>query len=113
HMHRSSAMSFESDGDLGEVPSLPTRRSSDLGAALRGEHRRVGLPGDRAPALGGAGPSDHRRRDDRPEPGDGQMAPHHPGLAPGRSEEHTSELQSRENLVCRLLLEKKNKNEEM
>src|SRR5690606_41201219 len=26
---------------------------------------------------------------------------------PGRSEEHTSELQSRENLVCRLLLEKK------
>src|SRR5690606_41828409 len=31
-------------------------------------------------------------------------------VAPGavRSEEHTSELQSRENLVCRLLLEKKN-----
>src|SRR5690606_17993157 len=28
----------------------------------------------------------------------------------GRSEEHTSELQSRENLVCRLLLEKKNHN---
>src|SRR5690606_41691564 len=27
-----------------------------------------------------------------------------------RSEEHTSELQSRVNLVCRLLLEKKNKN---
>src|SRR5690606_40986142 len=27
-----------------------------------------------------------------------------------RSEEHTSELQSRENLVCRLLLEKKNSN---
>src|SRR5690606_40365813 len=42
---------------------------------------------------------------------------HHPGAGlPGqgverqvasRSEEHTSELQSRENLVCRLLLEKK------
>src|SRR5690606_14911409 len=34
-----------------------------------------------------------------------------PGVSPGsgpRSEEHTSELQSRENLVCRLLLEKKN-----
>src|SRR5690606_41790238 len=28
-------------------------------------------------------------------------------VARGRSEEHTSELQSRENLVCRLLLEKK------
>src|SRR2546430_7527870 len=27
--------------------------------------------------------------------------------APGRSEEHTSELQSQSNLVCRLLLEKK------
>src|SRR2546430_13635835 len=31
----------------------------------------------------------------------------HWGL-PGRSEEHTSELQSQSNLVCRLLLEKKN-----
>src|SRR5690606_41773608 len=29
-------------------------------------------------------------------------------LPVARSEEHTSELQSRENLVCRLLLEKKN-----
>src|SRR5690349_22462280 len=29
--------------------------------------------------------------------------------APGRSEEHTSELQSRRDLVCRLLLEKKKK----
>src|SRR5690606_41705067 len=29
-----------------------------------------------------------------------------------RSEEHTSELQSRENLVCRLLLEKKKNGEE-
>src|SRR3989449_2416750 len=31
------------------------------------------------------------------------------GLAPSRSEEHTSELQSRLHLVCRLLLEKKKK----
>src|SRR2546425_8993446 len=31
---------------------------------------------------------------------------HHP-LSPGRSEEHTSELQSLAYLVCRLLLEKK------
>src|SRR3712207_9192334 len=30
-------------------------------------------------------------------------------MAPGRSEEHTSELQSRQYLVCRLLLEKKKK----
>src|SRR5215475_14653486 len=42
--------------------------------------------------------------------GDGpnRRQPGHPGHA--RSEEHTSELQSRENLVCRLLLEKKKKN---
>src|SRR2546422_4722216 len=33
-----------------------------------------------------------------------------PGML-GRSEEHTSELQSRLHLVCRLLLEKKNKNQ--
>src|SRR2546426_7904011 len=32
-------------------------------------------------------------------------------VIPGRSEEHTSELQSPCNLVCRLLLEKKNKAE--
>src|SRR5207302_8312982 len=32
------------------------------------------------------------------------------GVRSLRSEEHTSELQSRENLVCRLLLEKKKKN---
>src|SRR5437870_9054822 len=31
-----------------------------------------------------------------------------PTAGPGRSEEHTSELQSRGHLVCRLLLEKKN-----
>src|SRR5687768_17790384 len=31
------------------------------------------------------------------------------GQAPDRSEEHTSELQSRLHLVCRLLLEKKKK----
>src|SRR5690606_41393360 len=41
----------------------------------------------------------------------GYPAPVRPGsiAAHGRSEEHTSELQSRENLVCRLLLEKKKK----
>src|SRR5438445_8016235 len=33
-----------------------------------------------------------------------------PKHVPARSEEHTSELQSRQYLVCRLLLEKKKKN---
>src|SRR2546427_9185183 len=32
-----------------------------------------------------------------------------PRASPTRSEEHTSELQSQSNLVCRLLLEKKNR----
>src|SRR3989304_9909272 len=32
-----------------------------------------------------------------------------PPMTPSRSEEHTSELQSRLHLVCRLLLEKKNR----
>src|SRR5258708_13351451 len=32
---------------------------------------------------------------------------------PNRSEEHTSELQSPDHLVCRLLLEKKKKNKEL
>src|SRR5690606_40723671 len=37
----------------------------------------------------------------------GGDSPDSPASFPGRSEEHTSELQSREKLVCRLLLEKK------
>src|SRR3712207_7000405 len=50
---------------------------------------------------------------DREPPG-ARLAPvaSHGGTAqsqPGRSEEHTSELQSRQYLVCRLLLEKKKK----
>src|SRR5690606_40822045 len=48
------------------------------------------------------------------EQGQSFVAPNQVGIqacAAARSEEHTSELQSRENLVCRLLLEKKkNKN---
>src|SRR5256886_5985268 len=36
------------------------------------------------------------------------LAPRDPLSQPSRSEEHTSELQSQSNLVCRLLLEKKN-----
>src|SRR5947208_4201229 len=34
---------------------------------------------------------------------------HEPAVLRGRSEEHTSELQSPDHLVCRLLLEKKKK----
>src|SRR2546430_9942242 len=40
---------------------------------------------------------------------DAQGGPGERVRLPARSEEHTSELQSQSNLVCRLLLEKKNK----
>src|SRR5258708_11474473 len=42
--------------------------------------------------------------------GDGLQGPQN-GSDMGRSEEHTSELQSPDHLVCRLLLEKKKKNQ--
>src|SRR3712207_7314231 len=48
---------------------------------------------------GEAGPGGHRRA----EPPVRRV----PATLPPRSEEHTSELQSRQYLVCRLLLEKK------
>src|SRR5690606_41223557 len=74
---------------------FPTRRSSDLG------HRRIGIGADqiassrRRVAIGGL---ERDRLGPRPVVGVGQ---------PDRSEEHTSELQSRENIVCRLQLETK------
>src|SRR5690554_8190478 len=46
--------------------------------------------------------------DSAPAQGCGSVAVSRP-LQSGRSEEHTSELQSRPHLVCRLLLEKKKK----
>src|SRR3712207_8704090 len=60
---------------------------------------RAGVPAARAHGGG-------RRRGPAVPAGDRQRpaAVHHPP----RSEEHTSELQSRQYLVCRLLLEKKN-----
>src|SRR3712207_9121636 len=63
----------------------------------------VDRPGRRRPGrarrpatVSGAPPRGSRRSRRRPRPA-------------GRSEEHTSELQSRQYLVCRLLLEKKKK----
>src|SRR2546427_6814320 len=46
----------------------------------------------------------------RSEPACGSLIARHSVHSP-RSEEHTSELQSQSNLVCRLLLEKKKKTE--
>src|SRR5689334_24586954 len=49
----------------------------------------------------------HPRRPPQRPPAAGQGL--HRARGPGRSEEHTSELQSQFHLVCRLLLEKKKK----
>src|SRR5438270_12881641 len=51
----------------------------------------------------------HVRSDGERRPASGERARRR-SRDPGRSEEHTSELQSQSNLVCRLLLEKKKKN---
>src|SRR5690625_5967185 len=86
-----------------DLPSFPTRRSSDLIAA---EHDGVILaepPDGRIPERLELVSHGHRLvyqvfsvgKAEKPED--------------DRSEEHTSELQSRGHLVCRLLLEKKRK----
>src|SRR5438552_19177521 len=72
---------FQIFGIYRVLHSFPTRRSSDLLAG----HSSGGLEGTREPRVtGGTGPPRQQR-----------------------SEEHTSELQSPDHLVCRLLLEKK------
>src|SRR5436190_15954688 len=49
-----------------------------------------------------------KRRDNRPNPRPNRRSECKARTRIGRSEEHTSELQSHSDLVCRLLLEKKN-----
>src|SRR2546427_8133096 len=69
------------------------------------------------PARSGRAEPARGRRVERGQDGDpGPLRPLRPARgelrpvpAPCRSEEHTSELQSQSNLVCRLLLEKKKK----
>src|SRR5687768_18278925 len=93
-------------GDLRDLHSFPTRRSSDL--LQRGQLDAVDL--DAAGArLVEAGEDVHERR----LAGSGRAHDSREVAARDRerdrSEEHTSELQPRLHLVCRLLLEKKKK----
>src|SRR5690606_41144285 len=89
-------------------PSFPTRRSSDLERAVRvdqlaraGRARTIEVkPGDTLMGLAAKHLGSQARWEDL-------LAANRDKLSSPRSEEHTSELQSRENLVCRLLLEKK------
>src|SRR5438105_9858547 len=72
---------------------FPTRRSSDLAC--------------RADAAGGGGEPDGAEREPGPECAGDEAEQQALECGERRSEEHTSELQSRVDLVCRLLLEKK------
>src|SRR5690606_41318874 len=92
--------------------SLPTRRSSDLGAVIIEVFHNSQLGDttemlDQARAGANVGTvTDVARLSDFVPPLAIMSAPFLFDTY-DRSEEHTSELQSRENLVCRLLLEKK------
>src|SRR5439155_18929973 len=97
--------------NLRHLHSFPTRRSSDLFPALArclsafaADRRQSALP------LAGSAflswQRQKRRHPVSPPPRSSSVS-----AAPRRrSEEHTSELQSRGHLVCRLLLEKKKTN---
>src|SRR5205085_5838977 len=76
---------------------FPTRRSSDLlTKSATTSNRPISKRGGRPPISMPSSASAWRSA--------------RPNVSPSvRSEEHTSELQSQSNLVCRLLLEKKNK----
>src|SRR5690606_41842562 len=96
-----------------QLDSFPTRRSSDLaeagepvGLALA-EIAPDGTPAAELLSLYVAQPARGQGLATMlVERLEGELRSQH--VARLRSEEHTSELQSRENLVCRLLLEKKN-----
>src|SRR5690625_5965043 len=89
---------YQSSDDHEVLPSFPTRRSSDLGTRCGRWH------GSCTPTVTATAPSARSCPT-------GSRALLRSGptreVACGRSEEHTSELQSRGHLVCRLLLEKK------
>src|SRR5690606_39511131 len=87
-----------------DLRSFPTRRSSDLalGAVAPGAAHDRSLA-DQARGLHAVGRGPGGGADDLDGAASGASGSRE------RSEEHTSELQSRENLVCRLLLEKKNR----
>src|SRR5438034_10750715 len=78
--------------------SFPTRRSSDLSALRAGFQYHLEKPVDVYALVGVVASLARKEPDPRPSL-----------VALPRSEEHTSELQSHSDLVCRLLLEKKKK----
>src|SRR5690606_41818007 len=104
---------LECDGHRKDLHSFPPRRSSDLATDLAGGDlgsqrdgaRRTGL-GD-SPVHAGGGAEHTLTGDKRLRPVIVRSSSAVRFWHAHRSEEHTSELQSRENLVCSLQLEKK------
>src|SRR5690606_40640631 len=100
--------SSSSPGAQRDPHSFPTRRSSDLPKWSGSASSRPGGGVSSASSIIG------NRGAGAVSPSTIEFATIAPtaamtAMAAARSEEHTSELQSRENLVCRLLLEKKKK----
>src|SRR3712207_7935692 len=88
---------FFNDTATTEIYTLSLHDALPISAA---EH---GISSDRRQARRGMPQNDPPLRRDHGK----RIAPPGPFQSRGRSEEHTSELQSRQYLVCRLLLEKK------
>src|SRR5687768_18551886 len=94
---------FYNNADLTHLHSFPTRRSSDLVAinhSFRCELRDSYIHDAAWPSPGGGGYALSFAYGSAEALVENNI----------RSEEHTSELQSRLHLVCRLLLDKKNSN---
>src|SRR5204863_9787889 len=100
---RSAAFLLGDDNPL-DLHSFPTRRSSDLGG------RKTRRPANAANAPRPGKPPRYERGCHAHRFGwawfERPVSPC-PRKTVGRSEEHTSELQSRRELVCRLLLEQR------
>src|SRR5690606_40097720 len=97
---------FFSDPATTEIYTLSLHDALPISGEQWGARQRAAGRPDRG-AAGRTGPAAGLRA---PRGGPGRRPDRGIGRGGGpdaRSEEHTSELQSRENLVCRLLLEKK------
>src|SRR5437899_9190934 len=94
-----------------DLHSFPTRRSSDLcEKTCHSESLPRVTSEDRGCDLGSLGAMGLRYQREVARLHIGHKKMQRFSVRPPRSEEHTSELQSLRHLVCRLLLEKKNKN---
>src|SRR2546422_8308940 len=98
---------FFNDTATTEIYTLSLHDALPISAADLPDHRLGGADSARNAAVG-AGPCARRRVRRGRDLRRGTCAERPPRLR-HRSEEHTSELQSRLQLVCRLLLEKKKK----